>query len=153
MVQSNHPSNGSISASRRDFLKTTSAIAAATALGGISLSANAVTESSPAAPAVHTGAESTIRVALVGCGGRGGGAIINAFDAGRGRAGAKPAAHQPTTLPASSIKLVAMADVFDERVKSTYANLVGNPHYKDCVDVPDDRKFVGFDGYQKAIDC
>ena len=45
-----------------------------------------------------------------------------------------------------------MADVFDERVKTTYANLVGSPN-KDCVDVPDDHKFVGFDAYQKAIDC
>ncbi|MHC5543533.1 Gfo/Idh/MocA family protein, partial [Singulisphaera rosea] len=49
------------------------------------------------------------------------------------------------------IKLVAMADVFKDRLDGSYDEL--SKAFADKVEVPDDRKFVGFDAYQKAIDC
>jgi hypothetical protein len=44
-----------------------------------------------------------------------------------------------------------MADVFENMIKIRYDSLKKN--FKDMVDVPQDRMFVGFDAYQKAIDC
>src|SRR3954471_14380427 len=82
------------SPSRRDFLKTGGIVAAATAF------------SQTAVPLVHAGESNTIQVALVGCGGRGTGAAANAL--------------QTTSGP---IKLVAMADVFDYKLKNSYDQL------------------------------
>src|SRR5207302_1399755 len=48
-------------------------------------------------------------------------------------------------------KLVAMADVFDDRLKSSYKTITKQLAKK--VEVPDDRKFIGFDAYKKALDC
>lgn len=108
--------------SRRSFLKTTSAIAAAGALAGVNV------------PHVFAAEDNTIRLALIGCGGRGGGAAVNALSTKSG-----------------PVKLVALADVFEERIQSTHANLMkGHPEQ---VDVPKDRMFIGFDAYQKAMDC
>jgi predicted dehydrogenase len=109
-------------ASRRDFLKTTGTVAAASALSGVVI------------PAVHAAENNTIQVALVGCGGRGTGAAENALSVKDG-----------------PIKLVAMADVFKDRLDDSYENL--KKSHADQVDVPDDRRFIGFDAYQKAIDC
>lgn len=109
-------------ASRRDFLKNTGRIAAAGALAGI------------VAPHVHAGEDNTIRVALIGCGGRGTGAAADALSVKYG-----------------PMKLVALADIFPDRVKSSYDNL--KKQFGDQVDVPEDRQFVGFDGYKKAMDC
>jgi hypothetical protein len=44
-----------------------------------------------------------------------------------------------------------MADVFESRLKSSYDNL--KRRHKDLVDVPPDKQFIGFEGYQKAMDC
>ncbi|MHB8971350.1 MAG: Gfo/Idh/MocA family protein [Pirellulaceae bacterium] len=109
-------------ASRRNFLKSTGTIAAASAFAGLAL------------PHVYAAENNTIRIALVGCGGRGTGAIANALTAKGGPA-----------------KLVAMADVFADRLAESYGGL--KPQFGDQIDVPDDRKFIGFDGYKKAIDC
>ncbi len=108
--------------SRREFLKNTGRIAAASALAGIAL------------PHVHAAENNTIQVALIGCGGRGTGAAADAMSVKYG-----------------PVKLVALADVFEDRVKSSYDNL--KKQFGDKVDVPQDRQFVGFDGYQKAMDC
>jgi predicted dehydrogenase len=110
--------------SRREFLKNTGRVAAATSLVAA------------AAPTVHAAEENTIKVALIGCGGRGTGAAQNALSVNNG-----------------PIQLVAMADVFDNRLKSSYAALAGNQSLASKVDVPDDRKFIGFDAYKQAIDC
>ncbi|NUQ64293.1 MAG: Gfo/Idh/MocA family oxidoreductase, partial [Pirellulales bacterium] len=75
-----------------------------------------------------------IQVALVGCGGRGTGAAAQALSTTSG-----------------PIKLVAVADVFEGRLKGSYENL--KKQFADQVDVPEDRKFVGFDGYKNAMDC
>ena len=49
------------------------------------------------------------------------------------------------------VKLVAVADVFEERVRGSLGSL--EPNFADRMDVPPDRQFVGFDGYRKAMDC
>ncbi|MFO0951122.1 MAG: Gfo/Idh/MocA family oxidoreductase [Isosphaeraceae bacterium] len=117
------PSNGSSpGASRRDFLKTSGGVVAASALSGVAI------------PSVHAAEDNTIRVALVGCGGRGTGAASNALSTQSG-----------------PIKLVAMADVFEERLRSSYDTL--KEEFGNKVDVTEDREFVGFDGYQHAMDC
>ena len=109
--------------SRREFLKHTGRIAATSALAaGI-------------VPRAYAGEHNLIRLALVGCGGRGSGAAANAM-AVRGR---------------GPIQLVAMADVFENRLASSYENL--KKGHGDKVDVPNDRKFIGFDAYKKAMDC
>ena len=110
--------------SRRDFLKHTGCLAAASALTGL------------AAPPVFAAGSDLIQVALVGCGGRGTGAANNALSTTSG-----------------PIKLVAMADVFDTRLKSNYQKLDGNEKLHGKIDVPADRQFVGFDAYKKAMDC
>jgi predicted dehydrogenase len=107
---------------RREFIKTTSRIAAASALAGMAL------------PHVHAAGNDLIQVALVGCGGRGSGAARNALASKGG----------PT-------KLVAMADVFENKLNSSFEGINGERQGQ--VDVPQDRKFIGFDAYKKAMDC
>ncbi len=79
-----------------------------------------------------------IKVALVGCGGRGTGAAFQALSV------------------KENVKLVAMADAFRDRLDSAYKNLTTgkalDSQVAKRVDVPEDRKFVGFDGYKKAIE-
>lgn len=108
--------------SRRQFLKASGGVAAATALSGFRF------------PTVNTESSDLIQVALVGCGGRGSGAAVNAMSTKSG-----------------PIKLVAMADVFPDRLKSSYDNLVKD--YSATMDVPEDRKFIGFDAYKHAMDA
>ena len=48
-------------------------------------------------------------------------------------------------------KLVAMADVYQNRLDGSFNTL--DRRHKDQMEVPNDRKFIGFDGYKKAIDC
>src|SRR5580704_4210509 len=85
-------------------------------------------------PHVHAAEDNTLQVALIGCGGRGTGAASNALSV--------------TNAPT---KLVAMADVFSHKLEASYNGL--KPEFNDKVDVPDDRKFLGLDAYQKAMDC
>ncbi len=108
--------------SRREFLRKTGRVAAVSTLAGVAI------------PHVHAAETNTIQLALIGCGGRGTGAVANALSVKRG----------PT-------KLVAMADVFDGRLKASFDHL--KSQFADKVDVPEDRKFVGFDAYKKAMDC
>src|SRR3954465_7821163 len=95
--------------SRRDFLQTTGTLVAASAFTGM------------AVPHVHAAESNTINVALIGCGGRGDGAAQNALSVKDG-----------------PIKLVAMADVFENRVAASYKNL--QPHFPEQVEVPEDRR-------------
>jgi predicted dehydrogenase len=111
------------SASRREFLKTTGRITAASALAGVVL------------PHVHAQDSQTLQIALVGCGGRGTGAVNNALHAKEG-----------------PIKLVAMADVFKNRLDNSYSTLKRQQDVADRIEVPEDRKFIGFDGYKHAMD-
>ena len=108
--------------SRREFLKNTGQIAAATTLAGM------------AVPRVHAAEDNTIQVALIGCGGRGTGAAANAMAVKQG----------PT-------KLVAMADVFENRLQNSLNGL--KKQFPAQVDVPQERQFVGFDAHRNAMDC
>ena len=108
--------------SRREFIKQTGRVAGASALAGVAI------------PNVHAAEDNTIRLALVGCGGRGTGAAANALSV--------------TNAPT---RLVAMADVFEDRLAGSYKQL--KQRFGDQADVPDDRKFLGFDGYRAAMDC
>ncbi len=109
------------STSRRDFLKFSGQVTAASVLAGIG-------------PRLYAGEHNTIKLALVGCGGRGTGAVADALAATGG-----------------PVKLYAMADLFEQRLKNSLKNLKGIAAEK--IDVPPARQFVGFDAYKKAIDC
>ncbi len=109
------------SASRRNFMKTSTSLAAAAGL------------TSTLSRSVHAAEDNKIRVALIGCGGRGTGAAENALQVDNGE-----------------IELVAMADVFENRLSSSYSRLKENHPKK--VDVPKERQFVSFDGYKQAMD-
>jgi predicted dehydrogenase len=108
--------------SRREFFEWSGKVAAASALAGVAI------------PRVHAAEDNTIRLALIGCGGRGSGAAANAFEATGG-----------------PVKMIAMADIFENRLKTSHANL--SKQYPNQMDVPKDRQFIGFDAYKKAIDC
>ncbi len=108
--------------SRREILKWTGTLVAGSALTGTAI------------PLVHAAEDNTIRLALIGCGGRGSGAAANAFDS-----------------PNGPVKLVAMADFFENRLASAHKAL--SEQYGDKMDVPPERRFVGFDAWRKAIDC
>ena len=108
--------------SRREFLSTSSKVVAGTVLAGASL------------PGAYAAEDNTIRLALIGCGGRGTGAVANALnDTG------------------SPKKLYAMADVFDHRLRGSLKNISNK--YSSHVNVHQDRQFLGMDAYRKAIDA
>lgn len=104
---------------RREFIKAGSALAGA-----------AVLSSTPVSGVFAAGSD-VIKIALIGCGGRGTGAAFDAFASGQ------------------NIKLVAMADAFQDNLESTYNTL--KEKFGDKVDVPDSRKYVGFEAYKSAI--
>jgi len=106
--------------SRRDFLKLSAAAAGVAAAGQLSIARSA-----------HAAGSGTIKIGLVGCGGRGSGAAVNAMNAGK------------------DVRLVAMADVFDDRLKGARERI--KKEKPEQVDVSDDRCFVGFDAYQKVL--
>lgn len=86
------------------------------------------------ARSVHAGEDNTIRLALIGCGGRGTGAIRDAL----------------SVPDAGPIKLYAMADLVENRMAASLKTLKRD--FSDKIDVSEDRKFLGFDAYRKAID-
>jgi len=108
----------SLDATRRTFLKTAGAAAA---VGSLPIASFAQVEGS-----------SELKVALVGCGGRGSGAAAQ-------------------TLNVEGTKLVAMADAFENNLDGAYGSL--KAAFGDKVDVPKERRFVGFGAYQEAIDA
>ncbi len=113
-------------ADRRDFIKYAGAATAFAALN---------------VPRVFgsVGSNHKLQLALVGCGGRGTGAVADAMAAAS------------STYP---IQLVAMADIFQHRMAESVGALkqqfAATP---EKVAVPDDKKFIGFDAYKKAMDC
>ena len=108
-------------ATRRAFLKSTSAAAAGAAL------------TSTVARTAHAAGSDEIRFAVVGIGGRGSGAAANIMNTG------------------GNVKLVAVADAFEHKAASAIRGL--SAKFKDKVDVPADRVFIGLDSYKAAIDC
>jgi myo-inositol 2-dehydrogenase / D-chiro-inositol 1-dehydrogenase len=108
-------------ANRRDFLKGSTMAAAGVALaGGLNFARTA-----------HAASSDQLKIALIGCGGRGTGAVDNAL----------------TAVP--NIKLIAVADAFADSAKNCVANL--KKKHGDKIDVPAERVFAGLDAYEKAI--
>ncbi|MDO5565183.1 MAG: Gfo/Idh/MocA family oxidoreductase [Planctomycetia bacterium] len=106
---------------RRNFMKTTLALGAASTLG--------VTRGA------HAASSDVIKIGLIGCGGRGSGAVVDAM----------------TIDP--NVKLIAAADVFRDRGQASLDAL--KTQYGDRIAVGKDRFFVGFDAYKKVLetDC
>ncbi|MBN2506327.1 MAG: Gfo/Idh/MocA family oxidoreductase [Verrucomicrobia bacterium] len=125
---------------RRDFLRTTSRMAAASALAGVTI------------PRVHAADDATIHLALIGCGGRGNGAVANAMSAGGLVLGDDAGTTRAKGTGAGGpIQLVAMADLRQDRLDQSHQVLsrtLGNR-----IAVPPERRFLGFDAYRRAIDC
>ncbi len=120
-MKNTNESSSETQLNRRGFLKTTSAAVA----GGALLGGLAIERAAYAAP------DDTLKIALIGCGGRGSGAADQALNA------------------AGKAKIVAMADVFPGHLKGSLQNL--KQQHPDGVDVPEDQQFIGFDAYKKAI--
>jgi predicted dehydrogenase len=114
-------SNSADSKSRRDFLKLSGHLVVASALAPVTVNRS------------YAGENSTIKLALVGCGGRGTGAVVDAFSTKGG-----------------PVKLYAMADLFEKRLTKSLNKLTEK--FPDRIDVSPERQFLGFDAYKKAID-
>src|SRR5947208_1136336 len=104
-------------------MKRSSQVAAASALAGVTL------------PQVHAGENPTIQIALVGCGGRGTGAASDAL-----------------SVPNGNTRLIAMVDVFRSKLDLAHGEISRGERARQ-VDVPDSRRFIGFDGYKHAMDA
>jgi predicted dehydrogenase len=107
--------------SRRDFLKTSAAVAGATLASGL------------AVPAVHAAGSDVLKVGLVGCGGRGTGAAMQALRADKNN------------------RLVALGDAFGDRLEQCRSTLAGTADIADRVAVDPDHRFTGFDAYKQVI--
>ncbi len=117
--------NDASNKSRRDFMKQSSLLA-----GGL-IAAPLLSQAN-----YFSGADDVIKVALIGCGGRGTGAAMQAL------------------MSKQNVKLVAMADAFKDNVDKCYQSLMSDESSADAkkrIDVPEERKFSGFDAYLKAI--
>lgn len=108
--------------SRRDFVKGSAAL-----VGG------ALISQFPVGPGAYAAGTDAIKIAVIGCGGRGTGAVDQALKT------------------KENVKLVAMVDAFKDRLDESYKNLTTKHPSKDKIDVPEKNRFVGFDGYKQAI--
>ncbi len=104
--------------SRRDFIKTSAAVSATSALMSTGNFA-------------HAQGSGKIRVGLIGCGGRGSGAAGNCIES------------------SPNVEIYAMGDAFGDRLQGSRNNLKNA--YKDSVNVPDERTFVGLDAYKQVL--
>ncbi len=109
--------------SRRDFVKASSLTAGGLLLGSL-----------PVINSAYAAGNDTLKVALIGAGGRGTGAAFNFLNSGE------------------NIKIVAIADIFQDRLDTSYEQLNQHGDAADKVDVPPEHRFVGFDGYKKATE-
>src|SRR6185312_10936638 len=109
---------------RRELGKRVGQVAAVTAMSGVAI------------PHVYAAGEQTIQVVLVGCGGRGTGAAGDALRA-----------------KGANLKLIAMADAYPDRLASSFNSLSHTHDLQGKIDVPEERKFIGYDAYKKAMDC
>jgi len=116
---------------RRDFVKTSTLAA-----GGALLVPNML------AAKAHISGDDTIKIALIGCGGRGTGAVTQALST------------------KENVRLVAMADAFRDRLDDCYKNITADNvsdwsgtsgNFNDRIQVPEEHKFAGFDAYLKVI--
>ncbi len=120
--------NKDTNVSRRDFVKSSALL-----MGGLSVGLSAEASA-------YAAGKDTIKVAIIGCGGRGRGALRQALSA------------------SPKVKVVAMADAFRDQLDQCY-QIITTPNastdkpidVKKQVDVPEKNKFVGFDAYKQAI--
>jgi myo-inositol 2-dehydrogenase / D-chiro-inositol 1-dehydrogenase len=108
---------------RRHFLKTSTAALSAVAATSLDISRFA-----------HAAGSDEVRLTLIGCGGRGTGAVANAL---------RNSVH-------SNVRLVAMADAFSSNLERSFQGL--STQFRDRIDVPGDRRFVGLDAYRQALE-
>ena len=113
--------------SRRSFIKSTSAVAAAAAIGANASNTLATSKG------FHSFGNDLIKIGLVGCGGRGTGAAIQALNTTSG-----------------PVQLKAIGDAFKDRAMGC-VNTIKKKH-GDKVDVPEERIFIGFDAYKNVIE-
>jgi predicted dehydrogenase len=106
--------------SRRRFLKTSGTAAGALVAGGLAVHR-----------AAHAAGDDTLKVGLVGCGGRGSGAAVNALSVDPGA------------------KLTALSDAFVDRMEGSLKRI--KEAKPDQVAVDPDRMFAGFDGYKQLL--
>jgi len=111
---------------RREFLK-------ASALAGGGILASGLLAGEPLTYGAHVGGSDVLRIGLVGCGGRGTGAAADALQAD------------------PNVRLVAMADLFEDRLKGSLAILRKDEGIAKKVAVTPERQFVGFDAYKQLI--
>jgi len=109
-------------ASRRDFLKTSAAVAGATLASGLVV------------PAVHAGGSDMLKIGLIGCGSRGTGAAMQALRADK------------------NTRLVAMGDVFADHLEGTLKLLRAEGDIGDRVTVTPDTSFTGFTAYKQVLE-
>ena len=107
--------------SRRDFLRHTTTLVAGATVAPVAIPR-----------AVHAAGSDVLKVGLIGCGGRGSGAAVNAMNAGE------------------DVRLVAIGDVFADKAQASRERL--KKAKPDQVMVDDDHVFDDFDAYQKVID-
>ncbi|MHA4811376.1 Gfo/Idh/MocA family protein [Flavitalea flava] len=118
-----NPKQSSQDQSRRDFVKKSSLLAGSVLAAPFLSRAN-----------YFSGADPVIKIALIGCGGRGTGAAVQALSTKQ------------------NVQLVAMADAFKDRLDDSYKNIQeALEDKKNRVQVKEENKFVGFDGYKKAM--
>ncbi|MDX1428869.1 MAG: Gfo/Idh/MocA family oxidoreductase [Rhodothermales bacterium] len=118
---------------RRDFVKSGSAAVVGSLLAG----------RYPLSASAYYGVDDSIKVGLIGCGGRGTGAAVQALSSGQ------------------NVRLVAMADAFGDKIDECLTNMMSpessdyfgetGPGLAERVDVPEERRFVGFDAYRQVI--
>jgi myo-inositol 2-dehydrogenase/D-chiro-inositol 1-dehydrogenase len=121
-----HSTSKNAASSRRDFIRQSGLLVAGGAIAGqLSVARSA-----------HAAGSDTIKLGLIGCGGRGTGAAVQAMNTSGG-----------------DVKLVAMADVAENNVQQAFRTI--NGAHKTKVDVPKERMFVGLDAYEKVLgtDC
>src|SRR2546422_10563677 len=110
--------------SRREFLKSSTVVA----LAGPALAQGAFGQAGNSSPG------ETLRVALIGCGGRGTGAAAQALAAD------------------PNLKLVALGDAFKDRLETSLQSLQKQKEIAQKIEVPEGRRFVGFDAYKQVMD-
>jgi predicted dehydrogenase len=107
---------------RRNFIKSSSLLSSAFILPGYTLKTK------------KNIYNDKIKLSLVGCGGRGTGAVINALYAD------------------DNIELISMCDVFEDRIERSLNNLKDEFKRTSKIQVKNENCFTGFDGYKKTID-
>jgi predicted dehydrogenase len=122
-LKKNDPTNIGSGKSRRSFVKNTALLSGALILPSMQMNSM-----------FNVFNDKKLKIALVGCGGRGTGAALQAL------------------MADDNIELVAMADAFEDRLKDSLANILKESGDSKKVNVKEENQFVGFDAAQKAID-